>query len=357
MKKPNTIKMKSIFLFLLLIVCIQFSLTAQMMINEGDYLEDEFSKPITYENFVEKMDSGKYTLVPITKEDQKGYRLKKRTNESSNQNDITDGGDTKMMKGNIPFRDIGLNEVIDVKLIHHNHLLVKVKLESNQLNTETVWMIFDTGTYIPIIITDAELRESLGAIKSVYLNNFRIDSIANGSISGTDKINQMMGRYETDLGDKLEGYPIVGIMGFNLLSKLLVSIDIPHQRLVLRNIAKSEDKLETTKSIVSTTYKSAISNNIWIPVMMNGVSGYAHLDTGYSYNWSEESIFQKDKITTFKINDIDLLKGKNLDFKPLLQKENYRTIPFTLLANIGNEFLLEYVITIDAVNQKVFFEY
>ena len=95
--------------------------------------------------------------------------------------------------------------------------------------------------------------------------------------------------------------------------------------------------------------------NIWLPVTINNVEGLAHLDTGYPFTWVEESIV-KNEVESFTIDGLDVFGQIDIKYKMTQQSQNYSNLKFPLIANIGNNFLSHFVLTIDSVNKQLLFE-
>lgn len=335
-------------------ILITLNATSQIGIRKDSHLEDTNGKKIDYQTFVSKMDTGKYSLVEAKNADGKavGYRLVLKTDitmrPTNNYNTAN-----MMMGGSIfPERSVGIDESITVELIHHNHLLVPLEFINKDEESKEGWVIFDTGTFAPLIITDDTFRTDLGQLKSVSLNDFKINLSVLGGFSNSEQLAKMADRYEKELGEALRGKPIVGMIGFSLLKSLSVTIDVANKKLKLG----SNDKTFKPKDDIEiVNYKEANNQNIWIPVEIDNQKGYVHLDTGYPYSWIEETYF-KENIKSYKIGDYLLSESIVKQFKPKSNQANYKNIPFKLLGNIGNDFLSQIVLTINSKKQTISIE-
>lgn len=335
-------------------ILITLNATSQIGIRKDSYLEDTNGKKIDYQTFVSKMDTGKYSLVEAKNEDgiAIGYRLVLKADITMRPTNNYDTANM-MMDGSIfPERSIGVDESITVELIHHNHLLVPLEFMNKNEESKEGWVIFDTGTFAPLIITDDTFRTDLGQLKSVSLNNFKININVLGGFSDSEQLAKMADRYEKELDEALKGKPIVGMIGFSLLKSLSVTIDVANKTLTLGSndkLFKPNDKIEIVN------YKEANNENIWIPVEIDNHKGYVHLDTGYPYTWIEEAYF-KENIKSYKIGDYELSESVIKQFKPQSQQANYNGIPFKLLGNIGNDFLSQIVLTINSKKKTISIE-
>lgn len=333
-----TIKMVRIILFLLI---SSTAVLGQSMITESSYLENENEKEISYITFVNKMNTGKYTTVPLYNAVKEviGYRLKSLESVNNFPNKTTSS-------------KIELGKVVELDVIYHKHILIPVTFNS-EYKSEEAWLIFDTGTFIPIIITDEKFKVGLGKIESLKVNGFKISNPVTGSYGLPDVIQQYNDIYSNEIGVKLKGKKIVGIMGYQLLKDYLVSIDLSKGKIYLRNqltIEKSISKNKTYK----VNYRDDLQN-IWLPVTINDVEGLAHLDTGYPYTWIEESLIINE-VDSFVIGGFDVFGQADIEYRITQQSQNYSHLPFPLIANIGNNLLNHFVLTIDSLNKQLLFE-
>ncbi|MHA7056471.1 hypothetical protein ACWGOQ_0004585 [Aquimarina sp. M1] len=340
------IKMKvsniKILITILFFGIANLSAFSQSMITERSYLENENGKEITYEAFVSKMDSGKFTMIPLQNDAKEviGYRLKSLV-------EIKDKLNKK-----IASTKIEIGEIVELNVIYHKHILIPVTFNSENESKEA-WMIFDTGTFIPVIITNESFKKELGRLESVELNGLKISNPITGTYGLPSVIQQYNDTYTNEIGDKLNGKKIVGIMGYQLLKDYLVSIDLGDGKIYLRNQLTKEKAILSNKYF-KVNYRDDIQN-IWLPVKINNTEGFAHLDTGYPFTWVEESLIAK-KIDSFTISNFDVFKHQYIDYKMTKQTNNYSNLPFQLIANIGNNLLKNFVVTIDSVNKQLFFE-
>ncbi len=329
----------------LIVILFTFSTSAitfgQSMITEGSYLENEDGKEMSYTAFVKKMNTGKYTMTSLQNESKEviGYRLKPLESTKESFHKATES-------------KIEIGETVELDVIYHNHILIPVTFNSES-KSEEAWMLFDTGTFVPIIITDNEFKAKVGPIKSVELNGFKINNPVTGSYGSPKVIQRYNDLYSSEIGDKLHGKKIVGIMGYQLLRDYLVSIDLSKGKIYLRNQHTINKSISTNRSY-QVNYREDLQN-IWLPVTINNIKGFAHLDTGYPFTWVEESLV-KNEVESFMINGIDVFKQIDIKYKITQQSQNYANLSFPLIANIGNNLLQHFIITIDSVNKQLLFE-
>tara|TARA_R110002072_G_scaffold106447_3_gene232495 strand:+ start:5704 stop:6753 length:1050 start_codon:yes stop_codon:yes gene_type:complete len=333
-----TMKTLTVILFTILTTVTTFG---QAMITESSYLENEDGKEISYVDFVKKMDTGKFSMTALHNESKEiiGYRLKQLKPNKNTSKKMTNS-------------KIEVGEIVELDIIYHKHILVPVKFNSKN-ESEEAWMIFDTGTFVPIIITDEKLKTKLGKIESVEINGFQINNPVTGSYGLPDVIRKYNDTYSNEIGDKLNGKKIVGIMGYQLLKDYLVSIDLSKGEIYLRNQLTAEKSI-TTNTFYKVNYRDDLQN-IWLPVTINDVEGFAHLDTGYPLTWVEESLV-KNEVGSFTIDKYDVFKQVDIDYRMTQQSQNYNNLSFPLIANMGNNLLSHFVLTIDSMNKQLLFE-
>ncbi|MDO1501913.1 hypothetical protein Q2T40_17400 [Winogradskyella maritima] len=331
-------KLLTVILFTILISDATFG---QSMITENSYLENEDGKEISYAIFVTKMDSGRFTMIPLKDETKKviGYRLEPLTSIKSVSKTT-----------NNPKIEIG--EIMELDVIYHKHIFILVTFNSES-ESKAGWMIFDTGTFVPIIITNEKFKAKLGAVKSVEVNGFEIKNPRTGTYGFPEVIQQYHETYTKEIGDFLGGKEIIGIMGYQLFKDYLVSIDLSKNKIYLRNPLTKEKSIITNKTY-KVNYRDDLQN-IWLPVTINNKEGLAHLDTGYPFTWIEESIV-KNEVESFTIDGLDVFEKIDFKYKMAQQSQNYANLKFPLIANIGNDFLSHFVLTIDSVNKQLLFE-
>lgn len=272
-----------------------------------------------------------------------GFRLKS----------LKENGNEKL-EYNKAEKQIELGEVIELKIVYHKHILIPVKFESEKGLYKEAWLIFDTGTFVPLIITDNEFKKSLGTTNSIKVDGFKINNPVFGEFSIPEGIKYYNDVYTSEIPEKLKGKPIVGLMGYNLFRNYLVSIDISNEKIYLKNADNKKRTLGDKLTSIKVEYRNE-QDNIWIPVKINNKEGFAHIDTGYPLTWVEKTKV-KNKISQFKIGRFKTGISDKIKFKKLDQKQNYKSLPFKLIANIGNNFLEHFVVTIDSKNKMLFFE-
>lgn len=332
--------MKIIILILFVFTLCVYTQSA--MITENSRLENAASEKIEYKKFVEMMGSGKYIPKPILDNEGKtiGYRL------------IPKAESSKETKNNI-LSEIPIGKTVSLEVVYHKHILLPVKFNT-QNGAEEAWLIFDTGTFVPVFLTPT-FQKNMGPVQSLEIGDIVIKNPAFGSYQFPQVIENYNRLYSKEASEKLNGKPIVGVIGFPMFVDYLISIDLKNQNLLFRNNRSNPQTLFRSKPFAEIKYRSDL-NNIWFPVKINNREGFAHLDTGYPQTWVEKTQISGN-VKSFSINDVEFIKNiEQIDFNFLEQKENYSSLEFNLISNVGNNFLESFVLTIDTRERKLFFE-
>jgi len=334
-------KIATIRILILFLLITSISAYSQSMITESSYLENENENEINYTTFVNKMDTGKYTMIPLYNDAKEllGYRLKPLESVKKPSDKTTS------------FK-IELGEIVELDVIYHKHILIPITFNSSG-NSKEAWLLFDTGTFIPIIITDEKFKTEIGKVESVEVNGYKISNPIIGSYGFPEVIQKYNETYTMEIGAQLKGKKIVGIMGYQLLKDYLVTIDLNNGKIYLRNHHEAQKSVSGDK-VFKIDYKDDLQN-IWIPVTINDIEGMAHLDTGYPSTWIEESMVQNE-VNSFVIGGLDVVRQTKIKYKMAQQSQNYSNLSFPLIANIGNNLLEHFVVTIDSFNKQVLFK-
>lgn len=246
----------------------------------------------------------------------------------------------------------GLDGPAEIPLERVNgRLAVPVTLHGERGSRE-VFFHLDTGTLVPVMWLP-EVREAVGALDSVSLGPVTVERPVTGTYSAVDALRRDLERTRGRL-DRLPDRPGGGIVGWTLMSKAILSIDVPGGRLVLRPPGSERRTLYGRDPIASVDYRP-LRHNVWIPARVHGDSGYVHLDSGYSYTWVEESVAGGPP--AFRVGGVDLLPHlENAELRPEEQGPAYRSVPLDVIANLGVDALDRIVVTIDASRNRVYFE-
>lgn len=339
MKSPYKF-MKAILLILCVFIANIFA--QNVMITKNSQLENIDGQKIEYEKFMEMMETGKYQPKAIKDKEGKtlGYRLFVKKESS------------KKVETNV-LSEIPIGKTVSLEIVYHKHILLPVKFNTPN-GTEEAWLIFDTGTFLPIFVTPA-FQKKISLSKSLNIGDIVVEDPAFGSYQFPEVIDNYNLRYTKEAAKQLRGKPIVGVIGFPMFSDYLISIDVKNQKLHFRNQKSANKMLANTEPFAEVKYRSDL-NNIWFPVKINNQRGYAHLDTGYPQTWVEKTQVS-GKIKTFSVNEIEFIKKiKQVTFDLLEQKENYSSLKFSLVSNVGNDFLESFILTIDSKEKTLYFE-
>jgi len=328
--------MKYIVLIWLLI--LPLSNSAQVVIDKNSVYRDTSGHEIKQQEFIKRMNTGKFRISSV-KNDKGiviGYQLISR-------------GVIKPSK----FPNIPLGEEISIDIIYHGHILLPVTLKSKTAS-EDVWMVYDTGTATALVDTSGfELQH--GKPERLYIGGLQIENPPGSSGALAKIIGGINEKYSKEIPEKLQGKKISGVIGLLMLNRYSISIDLKNRKIHLRNKDNVQRTLLPKPPISEVSYRNYVYN-IWFPLTINNQRGYAHLDTGYPFTWVEKTKFNKP-ISSYVVGRKDILEAVPFfDFKPLSQAKNYSGLPFTLIANMGNNLIENFILTIDSRDKKLFFE-
>lgn len=325
----------------------------QIMITPDSKLLDEHGEQIGYSDFMKKMETGAFMPQPVM-EDGKvvAYRLAPRPAGA--------GGDDarrRMKVRRINSSPIDGPVVIDT--VSHHYLFAPIGVYNGE-EWFHYYVIFDTGTFVPVILLP-EFMEEIGKVEKVRVGGVEITGPPTGSYGMPDGIRNM-NRFRTEAPEKFEDRTIAGIIGASLFENYLVSIDSRSGRVTLRPLDSAQRTLHPEAPIAATTYRTD-ARNIWFPVTINGVEGFAHYDTGNpNFMYIVENVLNKGAgaVQSFVVGDGDLAPEFG-EIEPRAEKDlvpRYGDLAgeMNLLVNFGNRATDNLVVTIDPRDKMLYFE-
>ncbi len=344
--------MKSLILFLLLFtfLCMPFFqiLAQQVMLTPDSHMEDQKGKKITYDEFVQQMNTGQFTPIPIKSEngEQIGFRL-----SSKNSSSAVGGKNTS---NKILVKSTEIEESEKLQFIYRDYLFAPVEFYNGETWT-TKWMVFDTGTFIPMILLP-EVAAEIGAVQKIKVGGIEVLEPRVGSYEFNDMLRKL-DRYRERYPDLFGKNEIAGIMGFPVLSNYLISIHTQTGQVTLRPTNSAQRTLYSEPPIAQVQYTSE-KGNIWFPVIINGKKGFAHLDTGNPYFDVDSNVVTKDQIIeSYMVGETDLTEYLNVvEFRsdPLINR--YQGVGLDVISAFGNLAAKPFLITIDPREQIIYFE-
>jgi len=320
----------------------------QVMVTPDSYLEDQHGNEITYDQFIEKMNTGRFMPAPIYDEEGKvkGFRLS--SHEEAPALDLSG------MNREIKLESTEITESVSLDFIYRDYLFLPVEFFNGE-EWISQWMVFDTGTFIPMILLP-ETAEKVGTVQKIKMGDIEILNPGIGSFEFNDLLRNL-NRYRDNHPDLFGEREIAGIAGLPMLTNYLVSLEFKKGKITLRPIDSVQRTLYDKKSVTSVEYRSDL-NNIWFPVTINGREGYAHLDTGNPYFDIDNRVIEDHHdFNSFKIDDREI--GKYLDTDNLRIEDfagRYGHVGLDVIAAFGNHAASEFVITIDPREKKLYFE-
>lgn len=149
----------------------------------------------------------------------------------------TDDEDMAHIQGGPTTFDAGTAPAIEVKRAKTEHLLVKPVINGHPAG----WFIFDTGAGICVISTehakDLELERTgdihgsgVGGGKSMPLYKAKLLTLGPGAFTGQPMMETDLGFLKQHLGDE-----IAGVIGFGVLSKCVVELDLAAPRIAIHD--------------------------------------------------------------------------------------------------------------------------
>ncbi len=345
--------MKSLILFLLLFtfICVPVSeiLAQQVMLTPDSQVQDQEGKKITYDEFVQKMNTGQFNPVPVQDESGKhiGFRLAPRESSSA-------VGENSANRRRVQSKSTEIEGSEKLQFIYKDYLFAPVEFYNGETWT-TKWMVFDTGTFIPVILLP-EVAAEIGAIQKIKMGGVEVFNPQVGSYEFNDLVRNL-NRYRERHPELFGDHEIAGIVGLPLLSNYLISIQAQTGEVTLRPMNSAQRTLYSKAPMAQAQYQSE-QGNIWFPVTINGQKGFAHLDSGNPYFDVDSNIISKDQtMESFMVGETDLTEYlKMVEFRSDPLKSRYQGVGLDVISVFGNLAANPFVITIDPREQIIYFE-
>ncbi len=324
----------------------------QIMITPDSKLLDEHGAPIEYAEFMKRMETGAFMPRPVMEDGEVvGYRLASRESRPAA------GERGRAESKRINSSPIDGPVVIDT--VSHHYLFAPIDVY-NGVEWFQYYVIFDTGTFVPVILLPEFMKE-VGKVEKVRVGGVEITGPPIGSFSMNDMIRDM-NRFRTEAPEKFEDRTIAGIIGGSLFENYLVSIDSRSGRVTLRPLDSAQRTLNPDAPIASTTYRPD-GRNIWFPVSINGAEGFAHYDTGNpnAMIMSADVLASGDgAVRSFVVGGVDLAPTLG-EIKPrgeesFLNRYGNQADGMNLLVNLGNRATDNLIVTIDPRDKMLYFE-
>lgn len=334
----------------IVIICTCPALQAQnVMVTPESYFENKNGEEITYQEFVKRMDSGKYMPLPIMDEDgnQIGFRL--ASNNEGNpdiQHEKTD---------QIRVESTEINQTETVPFIYRDYLFVLVEFQNGDLRSKK-WMVLDTGTLIPVILLP-EVAAEVSPVDTVRFGNIEVFNPPIGSFEFNDLIRNL-NRYRDRYPDEFGEFEIGGILGLPLISNYLTSLDLQAGSMILRPLDSHRRTFKAVPPYASVSYQ-LIQGNIWFSVSVNGQQVKAHLDTGNPYLDLDSSLIGEEEgvISSLLLNKIELSSIYEIsEYRVTDFGHRYQSVPIDVRAVFGNHAIEPFIVTIDPQEQQIIFE-
>ncbi len=322
-----------------------------IMITPDSTLLDQHGEAIEYKEFMERMETGEFLPQPVRGEDGSviAYRLtaKPAVEEAARRQEA------------MRIHSTAIDGPAVVEAVSHHYLFAPIDVFNGE-EWSHFYAIFDTGTFVPVILLP-EIMEELGKMEKVRIGGVEFENLPTGSFSMPDLIRDM-NRFHGEAPEKFEDRRIAGIIGGSLFENYLVSIDSRSGRLILRPLDSAQRTLRSEAPIAATTYRADM-RNIWFPVTINGVDGYAHYDTGNP----NRSIIAADALEeaggalrSFVVGGVNVARIMG-EGEPIVEEDMRRRYgdlmeEIPVIANLGNRSTDDLIVTIDPRERKVYFE-
>ena len=332
-----------------------------VMITEQSRLEDASGSPLSREEFIERMESGRYRPIPLTDDSGKtiGYRLVPRDG----------GGRADADRGQRPapearrIRSSRLDGPTTVEMIRHRYLFLPIDIHDGRAWHEHL-VVLDTGTFVPLIL-DPQL--GIDRVERARIDGVEFTRPPTGRFEPFDIVRDM-NRFRDERPELFGDRRIVGIAGVSLLSNYLVSIDAAASELTLRPLDSERRHLLDAEPVASVSYDTQ-SSNIWLPITINGVEGFAHYDTGSPYTHVLPRILELagGRVEEAVVGSVDLAAapnapaagGPDAEAFPARPRDlglAYQSVPLEVIAQLGTEGSDRWIITIDPRDNRLYFE-
>jgi len=324
-----------------------------VMITEDSVLRDASGSDITHSEFFTLIDTGRYGTEPITDDSGKviGYRL-------VNSGEAVAAGEAGRAAGT-RIQSTPINDATPIDLIRYHYLFLPIDLHDGETWREYL-VVLDTGTFVPLIL-DPELP--VGEEQKARVGGVEFSSFPSGRFEPFDVIRDM-NRFRQERPDLFGDRRIVGIAGISLFQNYLASIDAASSRLTLRPLDSERRTLHEIDPIVSVRYRPDMGN-IWLPVNINGVSGFAHYDTGSPHTFVADEILERGegRLESMVIAGVELANALHTNpdgDSPATQSKDlgpaYESVPFDVIAQFGCDGSDRWIVTIDPRDTRVYFE-
>lgn len=323
----------------------------QIMITPDSKLFDEHGEPIGYAEFMKRMESGAFMPRPVRENGEVvAYRLAPRE---------AGAGDMRRRSESMRINSSPIDGPVVIDTVSHHYLFAPIDVYNGE-EWFHYYVIFDTGTFVPVILLP-ELMEEIGKVEKVRVGDVEITGPPIGSFSMNDLIRDM-NRFRTEAPEKFEDRAIAGIIGGSLFENYLVSIDSRSGRVTLRPLDSAQRTLRPDAPIASTTYRPD-GRNIWFPVLINGAEGFAHYDTGNpnAMIMSADVLASGEgAVRSFVVGGVDLVPTFG-EIKPrgeqgFLNRYGNQADGMNLLVNLGNRATDNLIVTIDPREKVLYFE-
>src|SRR6056297_3384862 len=220
---------RTALLFIVSLVFFELPVYAQqqVMVTPESYVEDQHGIEITYDEFVAQMNTGQFIPLPLNNDDGEhiGFRLRPR-NETTSENAGASTAEFNLQSSEI-------DDAVTLDFIYRDYLFAPVQFYNGQTWT-TKWMIYDTGTFIPIILLP-EVAAEIGPVQKIKIGNIEVNDPPVGSYEFNDLLRSL-NRYKDQFPDEFGEFDIAGIAGLPVLSNYLTSIHAKTGQLTLRPI-------------------------------------------------------------------------------------------------------------------------
>jgi len=331
------------------------SARAQSMVTIDDesILKGPSGSALTEAEFIERMESGRYGTEPITDGSGNviGYKLVRKAEARA------DCGAEAARAMQIQSTPIAEAEPID--LIRYHYLFLPIDIYDGEAWREYL-VVLDTGTYIPLIL-DPELP--FADAKRARVRGIEFSNFPTGRFEPFELIRGM-NRFREERPDLFGDRRIVGIAGISLFQNYLTSIDASESRLILRPLDSERRRLLEDEPVVSVRYR-AEQSNIWIPVTLNGVEGFAHYDTGSPYTFVSGEILEQrqGRLESMVVAGVELASAyrtrPDADASVVRARDlgpAYQGVPLDVIAQLGCEGTDRWIVTLDTHENRVYFE-
>lgn len=254
----------------------------------------------------------------------------------------------------------GLDGPVEVPMkVADRRLLVPATVHGPE-GSKAVLFLFDTGTFAPVIWLP-EIRDAVGTrdgrLDSVTVAGVTVERPVAGSYGSPDALREG-GRRARDAADRFGDRPVAGILGAPIFRDAILSLDAARERLVVRPADSGRRRLLGRDPVAVADYRSA-RNNVWIPAVVDGVRGFAHLDTGNFATWVDTAPGPggTGRPDSLVVGDVDLMPHlSGAAFREVDRPDAYGSVPLDVIANLGVDALSALVVTIDAARERIYFE-